>query len=77
MCASKFVAKLAESCETMWVQLDAVLTTDDVEVGSKYLVRTTSFFIHQGYHYERIKLRKTKGRNIKVTNQKKELGRKN
>ena len=35
--SSKFVDKLAETCETMLVQFDAVLTIDDVEIGSEFI----------------------------------------
>ena len=33
--AGSFIEKLAQTCETMLLQFDAVLTLDDVEVGSK------------------------------------------
>ena len=33
--ASSFIEKLAQTCETMLLQFDAVLSLEDVEVGSK------------------------------------------
>ena len=33
--AGVFIEKLAQTCETMLLQFDAVLSLDDVEVGSK------------------------------------------
>lgn len=35
--AGEFIEKLAQTCETMLLQFDAVLSLDDVEVGSKLL----------------------------------------
>lgn len=35
--AGVFIEKLAQTCETMLLQFDAVLSLDDVEVGSKLL----------------------------------------
>lgn len=33
--AGSFIEKLAQTCETMLLQFDAVLSLDDVQVGSK------------------------------------------
>ena len=33
--AASFIEKLAQTCETMLLQFDAVLSLDDVQVGSK------------------------------------------